>query len=109
MRNAIILLDQIDHDIASGLSQHEAIITATLRRTRPILLTAATALLALVPLAGSIFWGPMAVVLMGGLTSATVLTLIFLPALYMLCIKPQGGTGRASSRAERDKALATGF
>ena len=83
MRNSVILIDQIEQDIRAGHSQWEAVIEATVRRFRPIVLTALTATLAMIPLAiGSEFWGPMAVAIMGGLVSATVLTLLFLPALY---------------------------
>ncbi|MDD1622019.1 MAG: efflux RND transporter permease subunit [Methylococcaceae bacterium] len=82
MRNSVILVDQIDQDIASGVRPWDAVIEATVRRLRPIVLTAAAAILAMIPLAGSVFWGPMAVVIMGGLLVATVLTLLFLPALY---------------------------
>ena len=82
MRNAVILVDQIDHDIAAGSPSAIAVIEATVRRTRPVLLTAAAAVLAMVPLTGSVFWGPMAIAIMGGLIVATVLTLGFVPALY---------------------------
>ncbi|MDP1927259.1 MAG: efflux RND transporter permease subunit [Thiobacillus sp.] len=82
MRNAVILVDQIQQDIARGLSQWDAIIESTVRRMRPISLTAAAAALAMIPLSRSIFWGPMAVAVMGGLVAATFLTLFFLPALY---------------------------
>jgi multidrug efflux pump len=84
MRNSVILIDQIEQDIRAGRSQWEAVIGATVRRFRPIVLTALTATLAMIPLSiGSEFWGPMAVAIMGGLVSATVLTLLFLPALYV--------------------------
>ncbi|WP_296248538.1 efflux RND transporter permease subunit [Pseudomonas sp. UBA4194] len=82
MRNSVILVDQIEQDIASGLSAWEAIIEATVRRFRPIVLTALAAVLAMIPLSRSAFFGPMAVAIMGGLVVATVLTLMFLPALY---------------------------
>ena len=82
MRNSVILVDQIEQDIRGGSSQWEAIIESTVRRFRPIVLTAAAAVLAMIPLSRSEFWGPMAVAIMGGLISATVLTLLFLPALY---------------------------
>jgi multidrug efflux pump len=82
MRNSIILVDQIERDQAQGSHPAVAIADAVVRRTRPILLTAAAAILALVPLAFSVFWGPMAITIMGGLVSATVLTLFFVPALY---------------------------
>ncbi len=82
MRNSVILVDQIEQDIRSGSSQWDAVIEATVRRFRPITLTAAAAVLAMIPLSRNDFWGPMAVAIMGGLISATVLTLLFLPALY---------------------------
>jgi multidrug efflux pump len=82
MRNSVILVDQIDHDIREGSAPAVAIVDATVRRFRPIMLTAAAAVLAMIPLARSAFYGPMAVAIMGGLVVATVLTLLFLPALY---------------------------
>ncbi len=82
MRNTVILVDQIDHDMASGLSTWEAIIESTVRRARPVVLTALAAILAMIPLSRSVFWGPMALSMMGGLLIATALTLLFLPALY---------------------------
>ena len=82
MRNSVILVDQIQQDVRRGLSQWDAIIESTVRRMRPISLTAAAAALAMIPLSRSIFWGPMAVAVMGGLVAATFLTLFFLPALY---------------------------
>jgi multidrug efflux pump len=82
MRNSVILVDQIEQDISAGLTPSEAIVEATVRRARPILLTAAAAVFALVPLAYSVFWGPMAIAIMGGLIAATVLTLCVVPALY---------------------------
>jgi multidrug efflux pump subunit AcrB len=82
MRNSVILVDQIDQDIAAGHTQWDAVVDATVRRARPILLTAGTAIFAMIPLSRSVFWGPMAFALMGGLLVATALTLLFLPALY---------------------------
>ncbi len=82
MRNSVILVDQIEQDIASGLRPWQAIIEATVRRFRPIVLTALAAVLAMIPLSRSVFFGPMAVAIMGGLIVATALTLLFLPALY---------------------------
>ena len=82
MRNSVILVDQIEQDIRAGAAPAQAIVGATVRRSRPILLTAAAAIFALVPLAFSVFWGPMAIAIMGGLVSATVLTLFFVPASY---------------------------
>jgi multidrug efflux pump len=82
MRNSVILVDQIDQDVAAGHALWTAIIESTVRRFRPIMLTAAAAILAMIPLTRSNFWGPMAVAIMGGLLVATILTLLFLPALY---------------------------
>ncbi|WP_243042273.1 efflux RND transporter permease subunit [Dyella sedimenti] len=82
MRNSVILVDQIEQDIRAGHPRWEAIVGATVRRFRPITLTAAAAVLALIPLLRSNFFGPMATALMGGITVATVLTLFYLPALY---------------------------
>ncbi len=82
MRNSVILVDQIAQDIKAGHHAWDAIIDATVRRARPICLTAAAAILAMIPLSMSDFWGPMAVAIMGGLAVATLLTLLFLPALY---------------------------
>jgi multidrug efflux pump len=82
MRNSIILVDQIDQDAQAGHPLWTAIIDSTVRRFRPIILTAAAAILAMIPLTHSNFWGPMAVAIMGGLLVATVLTLLFLPAVY---------------------------
>ena len=82
IRNSVILVDQIEQDIKGGAEAWDAIIEAAVRRCRPILLTAAAAALAMIPLSRSVFWGPMAVAIMGGLLVATALTLLFLPALY---------------------------
>ena len=82
MRNSVILVDQIEQDLRAGATVEQAIIGATVRRSRPIILTAAAAIFALLPLCFSVFWGPMAIAIMGGLVSATVLTLCFVPALY---------------------------
>lgn len=82
IRNSVILVDQIEHDIERGTAPWDAVIEAAVRRCRPIVLTAAAAALAMIPLSRSVFWGPMAVAIMGGLVVATALTLLFLPALY---------------------------
>jgi multidrug efflux pump len=82
LRNSVILLDQIGQDEQAGIHRWDAIVGAAVRRFRPIMLTAAAAVLAMIPLSRQIFWGPMAVAIMGGLIIATVLTLLFLPALY---------------------------
>ncbi len=84
MRNTLILVDQIRHDLDTGLSPYEAVIESTVRRARPVLLTAGAAMLAFIPLTHSSFWGPLAYVLIGGVGVGTILTLLFLPALYSL-------------------------
>jgi multidrug efflux pump len=89
MRNTVILVDQIEADVESGLSRREAIVEATVRRARPVVLTALAAILAMIPLSSSAFWGPMAFTIMGGLFAATFLTLLFLPALYALWFRRQ--------------------
>ncbi|QGW82880.1 efflux RND transporter permease subunit [Variovorax paradoxus] len=81
-RNAVILIDQIESDRAAGVPAWDAIVESAVRRLRPIVLTAAAAVLAMIPLSRSVFWGPMAVAIMGGLIVATVLTLLALPAMY---------------------------
>jgi multidrug efflux pump subunit AcrB len=87
MRNSVILVDQIEQDIENGLSEWDAVIESSVRRARPVILTAATAILAMIPLTRSVFWGPMAMAIMGGLSVATFLTLINLPALYVLLFR----------------------
>lgn len=81
-RNSVILIDQIEQDRARGVPTWDAIVEAAVRRLRPIVLTAAAAVLAMIPLSRSVFWGPMAVAIMGGLIVATALTLLALPAMY---------------------------
>jgi multidrug efflux pump subunit AcrB len=82
IRNSVILVDQIDKDIQRGMSAFDAVVAAAVRRARPIFLTTITAVLAMIPLTTTSFWGPMAVSIMGGLIVATALTLLSLPALY---------------------------
>jgi len=100
MRNSLILVDQIEQDIASGVTPAQAIVEATIRRARPVVLTAAAAVLAMIPLTRSVFWGPMAMSIMGGLIAATALTLLFVPALYAAWFK----VGRGSARVEAPTA-----
>jgi len=83
IRNSVILIDQIDMDLARGLHPWDAVIDATTHRFRPIVLTAAAASLGMIPIASEVFWGPMAYAIIGGLFVATLLTLLFLPALYV--------------------------
>jgi len=84
MRNTVILVDQIERDIAEGHGRHRAIVDATIRRARPVMLTAFAAILGMIPLTSSVFWGPMAIAITGGLFVATVLTVVVVPALYAL-------------------------
>jgi len=84
MRNTVILVDQIERDIAAGHGRYRAIVNATVRRARPVTLTALAAILGMIPLAGSLFWGPIAITIMCGLFVATVLTLLVVPALYAM-------------------------
>lgn len=87
IRNSVILVVQIDQDLQAGAPLWTAIVESAVRRLRPIVLTALAAILAMVPLTRSVFWGPMAWAIMGGLAVATVLTLVFLPALYAMCYR----------------------
>ncbi|WP_407159143.1 efflux RND transporter permease subunit [Bradyrhizobium sp. STM 3557] len=91
MRNTVILVDQIETDVSHGLTRKEAIIEATVRRARPVVLTALAAILAMIPLSRSAFWGPMAITIMGGLFVATFLTLLYLPGLYALWFRKSLG------------------
>jgi multidrug efflux pump subunit AcrB len=87
MRNSVILIDQIEQDRRRGVAAADAVVEAAVRRFRPIVLTAAAAVLAMIPLSRSVFWGPMAIAIMGGLVVATVLTLLALPAMYAAWFK----------------------
>jgi multidrug efflux pump subunit AcrB len=87
MRNAVILIDQVQTEMDDGLDPWNAVVDAAIHRARPVALTAAATVLAMVPLSRSVFWGPMAIAIMGGLTVATILTIFFVPALYAACFK----------------------
>jgi multidrug efflux pump subunit AcrB len=91
MHNAVILVDQIETEVQQGHSRRTAIIEATVRRARPVILTALAAILAMIPLSRSAFWGPMAITIMGGLFGATFLTLLFLPGIYALWFRKSLG------------------
>jgi multidrug efflux pump subunit AcrB len=107
MRNSIILVDQVRQDLERGASYREAIVESAVRRARPVVLTALAAILAMIPLSRSPFWGPMAVVIMGGLFVATFLTLLFLPALYALWFRKSLDAQAAEERgATAEPALA---
>jgi multidrug efflux pump len=101
MRNSVILMDQIEHDLEAGRSPWDAVIEATVRRSRPVVLTAATAILAMVPLTRSVFWGPMAIAIMGGLSVATFLTLVNLPALYVLLFRVRPTESSATTERQQ--------
>jgi multidrug efflux pump subunit AcrB len=94
-RNSVILIDQIEQDRANGVPAWDAIVESAVRRLRPIVLTAAAAVLAMIPLSRSVFWGPMAVAIMGGLIVATVLTLLALPAMYAAWFRVKRETAAA--------------
>jgi len=104
MRNTLILIEQIRTNEAEGLSRREAVVEATVRRSRPVILTALAAVLAFVPLTHSIFWGAMAYTLIGGTLIGTVLILVFLPALYAIWfrIKPDEETVSAALQPPAD-------
>ena len=98
-RNSVILIDQIEQDRARGVPTWDAIVESAVRRLRPIVLTAAAAVLAMIPLSRSVFWGPMAVAIMGGLIVATVLTLLSLPAMYAAWFRVKKPTDEERARA----------
>jgi len=106
MRNTVILVEQIRHDRARGLEAWLAVRESAVRRFRPIVLTAAAAILAMIPLSRDVLWGPMAISIMGGLMVATVLTLLVVPALYVLAyrVKPGGSATASADAAERSTA-----
>ena len=108
MRNSVILIDQIEQDRARGVPTWDAIVEAAVRRLRPIILTAAAAVLAMIPLSRSVFWGPMAVAIMGGLIVATVLTLLSLPAMYAAWFRVKPAGQEESAPAGAKEALAAG-
>jgi multidrug efflux pump subunit AcrB len=109
MRNSIILVDQVRQDLERGENYREAIIGATIRRVRPVALTALAAILAMIPLSSSAFWGPMALTIMGGLFVATFLTVLFLPALYATWFRRHLSEGLAETEGARIDALADGY
>src|SRR5947199_3422538 len=104
MRNTVILVDQIDHDIGDGHGRYQAILDATVRRARPVVLTALAAILGMIPLARSIFCGPIAITIMGGLLVATALTLLVVPALSALWFGARRDEPTEPAVAEFDRA-----
>jgi multidrug efflux pump len=105
MRNTVILIDQIEADVRDrGLARREAIVFSTMRRARPVALTALAAILAMIPLSHSAFWGPMAFTIMGGLSVATFLTLFLLPSIYALWHRRSLGPDTATARVRGEPA-----
>ena len=100
IRNSVILIVQIEEHRSEGMGTWEAVLDATMHRTRPIMLTAAAASLALIPISREGFWAPMAFVMMGGIIVGTLLTLLFLPALYVAWFRVRPPTESTANRAE---------
>jgi multidrug efflux pump subunit AcrB len=107
MRNAVILIDQVQTEMAEGRDPWTAVVNAAVYRTRPVALTAAATVLAMIPLTRSVFWGPMAIAIMGGLTIATLLTIFFVPALYAAWFKVEPHKASGEDRLAAAPALAT--
>ena len=100
MRNTLILIGQIDHNRAEGLAPFDAVVEATVQRARPVILTALAAMLAFIPLTHSVFWGTLAYTLIGGTFAGTIMTLVFLPAMYAIWFRIVPATARAAELAE---------
>ncbi|MGW8461695.1 efflux RND transporter permease subunit [Pseudomonas sp. CLCA07] len=107
MRNAVILIDQVQIEIAEGRAPWNAVLDAAIHRARPVMLTALATVLAMVPLTRSVFWGPMAIAIMGGLTVATLLTIFFVPALYAAWFKVGRQTAADTQQVRGNTALAS--
>lgn len=107
MRNAVILIDQVQIEIAEGRDPWNAVLDAAIHRARPVMLTALATVLAMVPLTRSVFWGPMAIAIMGGLTVATLLTIFFVPALYAAWFKVGRQTAADTQQVRGNTALAS--
>jgi multidrug efflux pump subunit AcrB len=100
MRNTLILIGQIHHNAKEGLDPFQAVIEATVQRARPVLLTALAAILAFIPLTHSVFWGTLAYTLIGGTFVGTIVTLVFLPAMYSIWFKISPVSRRQTETAE---------
>jgi len=109
MRNTLILFGQIQHNLKEGLAPFEAVVEATVQRTRPVILTALAAILAFIPLTHSVFWGTLAYTLIGGTFAGTVLTLVFLPAMYAIWFRivPRSENESTGATNERGPELLT--
>ena len=97
VRNSVILVDRIEYNHDQGLPTWDAVLEATEHRLRPILLTASAAILGMIPIMHDVFWGPMAYAIAGGLAGATLLTLLFLPALYVRLVPGEAAAGRGEA------------
>jgi multidrug efflux pump subunit AcrB len=106
MRNTLILIGQIRHNEEAGLDPFSAVIEATVQRARPVILTALAAILAFIPLTHSVFWGTLAYTLIGGTFAGTVLTLVFLPAMYSIWFKIKPDNGGSATRLDRVPSVA---
>ncbi|MEQ0827560.1 efflux RND transporter permease subunit [Enterobacter dykesii] len=100
MRNTLILIGQIDHNQKEGLQPFQAVVEATVQRARPVLLTAMAAVLAFIPLTHSVFWGTLAYTLIGGTLGGTIITLVFLPAMYAIWFRIRPAEQRVQHPAE---------
>jgi multidrug efflux pump subunit AcrB len=98
-KNAVILIVQIEEDRASGLALRDAVVASATSRLRPMMLTALSTVLGLIPIAPTVFWGPMAFAIMGGLLVATLLTLIVLPALYVIVLERRDDRAAVAKQA----------
>ncbi|MBB2885449.1 MULTISPECIES: efflux RND transporter permease subunit [Pseudomonas] len=107
MRNSVILIDQVQTEIAEGRDPWNAVLDAAIHRTRPVMLTALATVLAMIPLTRSVFWGPMAIAIMGGLTVATLLTIFFVPALYAAWFKVDRQTAADTPQVRGNATLAS--
>jgi len=107
MRNSVILIDQVQAEMAEGRDPWNAVLEAAVHRTRPVVLTAAATALAMIPLTHSIFWGPMAIAIMGGLIVGTVLTIFFVPALYAAWFRVARQADPGKDRVAGEPAFAT--
>ena len=104
VRNSVVLMVQIEAEITEGRTPWDALVEATMHRFRPILLTSTAAALGMVPIVTTVFWGPFAIAIIGGLAVATMMTLIFLPAAYVLWFRVKEPTAQTGSRVENFSA-----
>jgi multidrug efflux pump subunit AcrB len=107
MRNTLILIGQIDHNRAEGLAPFDAVVEATVQRARPVILTALAAMLAFIPLTHSVFWGTLAYTLIGGTFAGTIMTLVFLPAMYAIWFKIAPAPERTPAPVVQDATAAS--